>query len=350
MRVSLRKGVVLLLSCCGLLSVALLYTTGPALSATPIVDITASDSSDDGHIPSNAIDGDLSTRWSAKGKGQWIQFALSSPQILDGLNIAWYKGDTRVEKFTIKVSLDQQKWTTLFEGKTSGQTAGFQLFNVKSTSCQYIQIVGNKNSDNGWNSISEVQFLFEEPTTPPVIPPVIPPTPPTTPSPGNATYPAQVLDLTNWKVTLPTGKPGSPTEITQPALATYTDANFCVSTDSPTGVVFTAACGGVTTSGSSYPRSELREMSGKSLAAWGSNDGLTHTMDFTGALLMSPIVKPQVVVGQVHDASDDVIEIEYFGLGVGKLYAKYNDDKSMALARRQLQPWQAIPYHHHGRE
>ncbi len=40
---------------------------------------------------------------------------------------------------------------------------------------------------------------------------------------------------------------------------------------------------GVTTSGSSHPRVELREMtnSGQDLAAWGTNDGLTHTMSIT---------------------------------------------------------------------
>lgn len=38
---------------------------------------------------------------------------------------------------------------------------------------------------------------------------------------------------------------------------------------------------GVTTSGSVHPRTELREMNGSSEAAWGSNDGKTHTLEVT---------------------------------------------------------------------
>jgi hypothetical protein len=50
-------------------------------------------------------------------------------------------------------------------------------------------------------------------------PKVVDPPPP--PPPPLPTYPAQVLNLANWKLTLPTGQPESPTEIKQPALATF---------------------------------------------------------------------------------------------------------------------------------
>ena len=38
--------------------------------------------------------------------------------------------------------------------------------------------------------------------------------------------PAQVLDLTQWKLTLPTGNPGSPTEILQLALGASAATNY----------------------------------------------------------------------------------------------------------------------------
>src|SRR5690242_20198680 len=38
---------------------------------------------------------------------------------------------------------------------------------------------------------------------------------------ATALVPAQVLNLTNWKITLPIGSSGNPTEIKQPQLATY---------------------------------------------------------------------------------------------------------------------------------
>jgi hypothetical protein len=77
------------------------------------------------------------------------------------------------------------------------------------------------------------------------------------------TVPAQVLDLTNWKLTTPAkNSNGDALEVSQPALATYRNASFFDIGPKGVGVLFTAAAGGATTSGSSYPRSELREMTG----------------------------------------------------------------------------------------
>ncbi|MFC0097142.1 polysaccharide lyase family 7 protein [Micromonospora marina] len=120
-------------------------------------------------------------------------------------------------------------------------------------------------------------------------------------------YPAQQLNLTNWKVTLPTGSSGSPTEVKQPSLATYsTNPAFMVNTKC-TGVQFRAPVNGVTTSGSSYPRSELREMAnnGTSNASWSSTSG-THTLTVRLAFNKLPNTKPHVVGAQIHDGDDDV--------------------------------------------
>lgn len=116
--------------------------------------------------------------------------------------------------------------------------------------------------------------------------------------------PSSIINLDRWKVTLPTGKKGAPTEITQPRLNTFSDSNFYVD---GANVIFTASTGGVTTSGSSYPRSELREMKagGKKLASW-SNKRMTRTMDVTEAFIELPSGKPEVVGAQIHDAADDV--------------------------------------------
>lgn len=128
-----------------------------------------------------------------------------------------------------------------------------------------------------------------------------------------AAYPGQIINLNNWKLTLPTGGSKDPTEIKQPSLATYkNDPYFLVSGDN--GVRFRAPVTGVTTSGSSYPRSELREMvnNGKDKASWSSTSG-KHTMYLEQAVTHLPKAKPHIVVGQVHDSSDDVIVIRLEG-------------------------------------
>ncbi len=132
-----------------------------------------------------------------------------------------------------------------------------------------------------------------------------------TPPAGGGSLPSQVLNLTNWKITLPepVGQQISPTEIKQPQLANYTDQWFKV-TPQKDGVIFRAPVNGAHTSGSSYPRSELREMinNGLGQAAWSNSSGV-HTMAIDQAITAVPQTKKHVVAGQIHDASDDVIVI-----------------------------------------
>jgi len=128
--------------------------------------------------------------------------------------------------------------------------------------------------------------------------------------PTGGNLPSGVLDLTNWKLTLPidTSHAGSPDEIKQPELATFQDSNYFYVNSTRDGVVFKAHCGGYTTSGSGYPRSELREMTsnGSANVSWSTTSG-THTMEIRQAITHLPVVKPHVVAGQIHNAADDVI-------------------------------------------
>ncbi len=167
-------------------------------------------------------------------------------------------------------------------------------------------------------------------TTPPPSPtPVPPPKPP--PIPPSA--PSQVLDLTNWKLTLPinTDHSGNPDEIIQPELAAFSLEPYFLRVGN--SVVFRANAGGATTSNSGYPRSELREMTnnGRDPARWSNTQGV-HTMTIRQAITHLPDKKPHVVAGQIHDDSDDVIEIrlegtrlfvESDGKDVGLLDANY---------------------------
>ena len=133
---------------------------------------------------------------------------------------------------------------------------------------------------------------------------------------GESEAPAEVLDLTPWKLTLPIDDPddeGSPLEIRQPELATFASPpHFEVI--SGQRVRFRAHAGGATTSGSGYPRSELREMSadGAEKASWSTSEG-AHTMTITQAITSVPKVKPHVVAGQIHDSGDDIVMIRLEG-------------------------------------
>lgn len=123
-------------------------------------------------------------------------------------------------------------------------------------------------------------------------------------------YPSQILNLTNWKLTLPSGEKEKPTEIKQPNLAVFQINPWFISLPNGIGIRFRSPVNGVTTKGSDYPRSELREMTnnGTSNASWNSNSG-THIMLITEAITALPEKKKHIVVAQIHDANDDVIVI-----------------------------------------
>lgn len=141
----------------------------------------------------------------------------------------------------------------------------------------------------------------------------------------NASYkgnllPSDILDLTNWKITLPIvdAEDGEGAEeIKQPDLDSYTDEFFYVN-EEQTAVVFNAPVDAdgtsSTTTNSSYPRSELREMASNGLAqaSWSTTEG-KHTMVIDEMITNLPRVKDEVVVGQIHDHLDDVIMIRLEG-------------------------------------
>jgi hypothetical protein len=155
-------------------------------------------------------------------------------------------------------------------------------------------------------------------------------------STSSAILPSQIVDLTNWKITLPTDGNGSVVtatstcpaiEVKQPQLASYSISPWFQTNSAGDGIQFRANIDGCTTSGSGYPRSELREMTsnGTANADWSTTSG-THTMTVTEAVTHLPVVKPQTVFAQIHNASDDVFEAEAFGQSDGsvRLYANHN--------------------------
>lgn len=151
----------------------------------------------------------------------------------------------------------------------------------------------------------------------------------TTPAQAACSLPGQVLDLGNWKHTLPTGSKKKPTETTQPSLASFFHPTFFHLNDQCDGVVFRAPVNGVTTSGSGYPRSELREMTngGKKLASWSTKSG-THTMIIDQAITAVPKNKKHVVAGQIHNGNDDVIVVR---LEYPRLFVDINGKRGPTL-------------------
>ncbi|AXK37567.1 polysaccharide lyase family 7 protein [Streptomyces armeniacus] len=140
---------------------------------------------------------------------------------------------------------------------------------------------------------------------------------------GRAELPSEVLDLGNWKLTLPVGGDEDPTEIVQPELDGYSKDPYFTTAESGEAVRFRAPVNGVTTGGSSYPRTELREMEsdGEDEIEWSSTSG-RHTLEVREAFTHLPEDKPHVVGAQIHGGDDDVTVLRLEGT---KLYITEGD-------------------------
>ena len=268
---------------------------GPAAAAGTRLAVTAvTASGDDGNVPANAIDGNFSTRWSDEGDGVWLRLDLGANKDIGSVSIAWHQGDQRRADFQVQTAdaASPSTWTTAVARRLAGGTSTApETYDFADRNDRYVRIVGYGNEDNDWTSILEAAVYGADSTTPP---------------PGGCTYPADVLNLTNWELTLPTGPSENPDDIYQPALRTFKVDPWFVPTAGCDGVRFRAAVNGVTTSGSGNPRSELREMknNGADKAAWSSGSG-THTMVLSEAVTHLPSTRPYVVAGQIHDSADD---------------------------------------------
>ncbi|GAB4051279.1 polysaccharide lyase family 7 protein [Catellatospora paridis] len=301
---------------------ASLMSAPPALAATPLTVSAITASGDDGNVPANTVDNNLSTRWSDEGDGVWIRYDLGSSQTVGWIALGWHRGNERPFTFDVQTSTDGSSWSTAIGGRTSsGTTTAQEEYDFSDRTARYVRVVGHGNTVNEWTSITETDIYGAG-------------------SPGgggggNCAYPAQVLNLTNWKETLPTGSSESPTEIKQPALNTFAVDPWFKVNASCDGVQFRSAVNGVTTSGSGYPRSELREMTnnGTSNAAWSSTSG-THTLVISQAVTNLPATKPHVVAGQIHDSEDDVT---VFRLEGSSLYLTNGDDTHYKLITSSYQ-------------
>lgn len=121
------------------------------------------------------------------------------------------------------------------------------------------------------------------------------------------------IDLTRWKLTLPVDADGNGRADEVPAEgARGLEPWFGQADDG--SLVFRANAGGARTSANTaYARSELRELdsSGKP-AAWDCMNS-ERSLEIGQRLMQTTTAKPQVTIGQIHDAKNDNLMLRYSG-------------------------------------
>jgi hypothetical protein len=126
-----------------------------AKASIPASAVTAS--AHDGNVPSNTVDGNLATRWSASGDGQWIRYDLGSSRTVAYVRLAPYAGTNRVFTFDVQRSSDGASWTTVAAGLKTALNNNLQTFDFADVSTRYLRLVGHMNSTSGWNAYTEVE-------------------------------------------------------------------------------------------------------------------------------------------------------------------------------------------------
>ena len=298
-------------------------------------------------VAPNAIDKNKNTHWEADTRGATWTAKFSSCQRVDDLVLNWY--GTNRYTYSVQLSKDNgATWTTVVS-KTSGK-GNKDAQNVTDQAANAIKIVGDidsrlridelkvnslgstngctssdtSNSSNGEISGSSNSSNGEV-------------------SGGNAQYPADVLDLSKWKITLPislNSNSNKATEIKQPQLKTYTNSEYFRLNAAKNGVLLKAIAGGARTStNTAYARSELREMQGDGTesAAWNCVN-TDHGMYLEQTLLHTTTNKPEATIAQIHDSKNDLMMVKYFGpsfangsTDIGKLEARFNNDTTKKL-------------------
>jgi hypothetical protein len=117
-------------------------------------------STNDGNLPANTVDRSLSTRWSASGDGQWIQYDLGTARTLTHVKVAFYNGNARQTHFDLQVSNGNGVWANVLTGAvSSGTTTQEETFDIPDTSARWLRYLGHGNSVNTWNSLLEVSLF-----------------------------------------------------------------------------------------------------------------------------------------------------------------------------------------------
>ena len=147
------------------------FTPSSTVVGLPVNKVTSS--GDDGNVAANTIDNDLSTRWSASGSGQWIQYDLGADFDISKVMIAFFVGDTREADLEVFVSRDAQSWNSVFKGSSSGSTLHQESYALSNATGRYLRIVGYGNSSNDWNSITEVDIVGVAANSPDVTAPTV---------------------------------------------------------------------------------------------------------------------------------------------------------------------------------
>lgn len=107
------------------------------------------------NYPQNILDGNLNSRWSAQGDGQWVTLDLGRVQLVQSIDLAFYQpAGVRTNWFDVLLSNDALVWRNALTNAAGTNTA-LANFDFTDWPARYVRIVGHGNSVNNFNSLTE---------------------------------------------------------------------------------------------------------------------------------------------------------------------------------------------------
>ncbi|MBT7162222.1 MAG: hypothetical protein HN904_05550 [Victivallales bacterium] len=91
--------------------------------------------------------------WAAKGSEVQFDVVLTQPASVGAVGIQWHQGSKRQARFAIETSLDGKTWKRVFEGESSGKTAGLETYEFAPHEARLVRFCGFGNTANEWNSL-----------------------------------------------------------------------------------------------------------------------------------------------------------------------------------------------------
>ncbi|MEG3753276.1 polysaccharide lyase family 7 protein [Psychromonas arctica] len=309
------------------------------------IDSATDDGTNDGHGPENAIDKNTSSdsRWSSKGVGKAITFDLGGEASVKELAIQWYKGSERSSYFDIETSTDNSNWSSVYAGGiSSGSDTSYESIDVTDSEARYVRVTGSGNSAGStWNSIVEAQILgcsdgeVEESITEDT-------TEETEESTVGETFVGSCnIDMSIWGYTTGDGVSMNDVDDIQDLVDNKTlGSNGAEEITWEDGCpTFTVANDAASSGGSTYPRSELRELmaryndggdanvKGFTKNNWVTSEASESNQDLVGGvdgnmkatLIVNTVSVDadsedqigRIIVGQIHGEDHEPVKIYY---------------------------------------
>jgi len=100
--------------------------------------------------------------WAAQGNGVRFDLVLTRSVRVASVGITWHQGARRKARFALETSTDGITWRKVFDGSSSGTTAGMERYSFEPHEIRQVQFHGFGNTINNWNSLVHFRLFRAE--------------------------------------------------------------------------------------------------------------------------------------------------------------------------------------------